>query len=91
MKKKLKKYVDPFLYDTPELDVHGYDRFGALALIDNFIDNNLRINKKTIIIIHGKGSGILKNETQKYLKKDSRVLNYEVNMFNDGQTIVYLR
>ena len=29
------KRIDPFLYNTPSLDIHGYDRYGAVALIRN--------------------------------------------------------
>lgn len=87
----MKKYINPFLYDAPSLDIHGYDRYGSTALIDVFIDNSLRIGKKEIIIIHGKGSGILKKSTHDYLKKDKRVLEYKLNIFNDGETIVKLK
>lgn len=87
----MKKYIDPFLYDAPTLDIHGYDRFGCLGLIDVFINNSLRVDKKTIIIVHGKGEGILKKSTHEYLKKDKRVLEYKLNIFNDGETIVKLK
>lgn len=87
----MKKYINPFLYDAPSLDIHGYDRYGSTALINVFIDNSLRIGKKEIIIIHGKGSGILKKSTHDYLKKDKRVLEYKLNIFNDGETIVKLK
>ena len=42
------KRIDPFLYNTPSLDIHGYDRYGAVALIRNFIDNMERIENKKI-------------------------------------------
>lgn len=85
------KRIDPFLYNVPSIDIHGYDRYGATAMIDVFIDNNLRIDNKKIIIIHGKGSGILKKETHEYLKRDKRVLSYKTNNYNDGETIVILK
>jgi DNA mismatch repair protein MutS2 len=85
------KKVDPFLYNVPSLDVHGYDRFGAVAMIKNFIDNHYKINSKKITIVHGKGEGILKKATHDYLKKDRRVLEYKINIFNEGETIVILK
>ena len=35
----MKNFIDPFLYNAPHLDIHGYDRYGATAMIKNFIDN----------------------------------------------------
>ncbi|MDD6272752.1 MAG: Smr/MutS family protein [bacterium] len=87
----MKKFVDPFLYNIPHLDIHGYDRYSAVAMIKNFIENNLRIDNKKIIVIHGKGSGILKKTTHDYLKSDKRVLEYKTNNYNDGETIIILK
>jgi DNA mismatch repair protein MutS2 len=87
----MEKNIDPFLYNVHELDIHGYDRLGAEAMIKNFIDNEVRIGSKKISIVHGKGTGILKKTTHEYLKKDKRVLNYKLNIFNEGQTIVTLK
>ena len=87
----MKPFIDPFLYNVPHLDIHGYDRYGAIAMIKNFIDNNLRIEQKKIIVIHGKGTGILKNATHEYLKTDKRVLEYKTNYYNDGETIITLK
>lgn len=87
----MKKFIDPFLYNVPSIDVHGFDRMGAVAVIKNFIDNYSRISEKKLIIIHGKGKGILKEATHSYLKSDKRVLSYSHNNFNDGETIVILK
>ena len=35
----MRKNIDPFLYNAHFLDIHGYDRNGAVAMIKNFIDN----------------------------------------------------
>lgn len=87
----MKKYIDPFLYNVNHLDIHGYDRYGSVALIKNFIDNQVRIGSKKLIIIHGKGSGVLKKSTHDYLKTDKRVLSFKINYYNDGETIVELK
>jgi len=87
----MKEFVDPFLYNVDKLDIHGLDRFSAVAMIKNFIDNECKIEAKKIIIVHGHGEGILKNATLEYLKTDKRVLEYKLDIFNDGQTIVYLK
>jgi len=87
----MKNFIDPFLYNLPHLDLHGYDRTGAMAMVKIFIDDNLRIDNKRIVIVHGKGSGILKTSVHEYLKSDKRVLDYKTNNYNDGETIVNLK
>ncbi|NLC47750.1 MAG: Smr/MutS family protein [Tenericutes bacterium] len=87
----MKKYIDPFLYNIPQLDIHGFDRYSAVAMIKDFVDNYCKIEAKKIIIIHGRGNGILKKATHDYLKTDKRVLEYKLEYFNDGQTIVILK
>ena len=87
----MNNFIDPFLYNLPHLDLHGYDRTGACAMIKMFIDDNVRIDNKRIVIVHGKGSGILRNATFEYLKHDKRVIEYKTNNYNDGETIVTLK
>ena len=86
-----KEFIDPFLYNLPHLDLHGYDRTGAMAMIKMFIDENMKVQNKQIVIVHGKGSGILRNATHEYLKSDRRVKEYKTNNYNDGETIVTLK
>ena len=86
-----KEFIDPFLYKAPHLDLHGFDRTGAVAMIKMFIDENIRIDNKTIIVVHGKGSGILKNATHEYLKSERRVKSFKTNNYNDGETIIELK
>lgn len=88
----MNKYIDPFLANVPSLDVHGYDSSGAVAEIKIFIDNYYgRLNEKKLIIVHGKGEGILRKATHNYLKSDKRVLSFKTNYGNDGETIVIMR
>ena len=42
-------------------------------------------------MVHGKGEGILRQATHEYLKTDRRVLEYKLNIFNDGETIIILK
>ena len=86
----MKKIIDPFLYNAHSIDIHGYDRFGAVAMIKNFIDNENRIDSKVLIIVHGKGEGILKQATHEYLKHDKIIKEYKLDIFNDDKTIEIL-
>lgn len=80
-----------FYSNIPTLDLHGYDREYARIMINDFINDHHKIKTKQIIIIHGRGSGILKKITQDTLKKNKHVLEYKIDNFNDGMTVVKLK
>ena len=82
---------DIFLERYPKIDLHGYDRDSARVATMDFIDENIILGNETIIIIHGIGEGILKNEVHELLKHDKRVLEYKTDNLNNGLTIVKLK
>lgn len=80
------------LYNNlPTLDLHGIDRDYAKILINDFIFDNYREKKDKVIIVHGNGAGIIKKTTQDTLKKNKYVLQYKIDNFNVGETIVILK
>lgn len=46
--------------EYPVIDLHGLDKVSALISINEFINDNIKLRNYNILIIHGKGSGILK-------------------------------
>ena len=78
-----------FSNSLPSIDLHGEDRVSALIKVDEFISNSITLKDKNILIIHGKGSWVLKDAIHAYLKKDKRVKEYTLDI-NTGQTIVSL-
>ena len=79
-----------FVDNLPSLDLHGEDRVNALIKVNEFIDDSIKLKHKKIVVIHGKGSWILKNSIHNYLKKDKRVEYYGLDI-NIGQTIISLK
>ncbi len=79
-----------FLNILPNLDLHGNTRDMINILIDEFIKDNIKLGKKKIVIVHGKGEWILKNETHHILSKDKRVKCFYQDATNDGCTVVEL-
>ena len=77
-----------FIDSLPSLDLHGFDREIARVAINDFINDNIKMKNKFIVIIHGIGSGILKEITQLTLKKHKKVIEYKSYPFNIGCTIV---
>lgn len=74
----------------PSLDVHGETRDTVCTVVKNFINDNIKLKNAVIIIIHGKGSGILKQEIHLYLKNRKEVKKFYVHYWNQGVTVVEL-
>ena len=74
-----------------QLDIHGEDRIGAKIRILAFLSDNYKLGNKEIAIIHGIGKEILKKEVLDILRHDKRVEEYNVDMFNEGCTLVRLK
>lgn len=87
----MEKTNNPFYYYYDEVDLHGLDKISALIRVNEAINDNIILKKYGIIIVHGKGEGILKNAVHEYLKKDKRIEKYELDMYNDGATIVKIK
>ena len=80
----------PFLNILPSLDVHGYTRDTVIYPVSDFINDNLKLNNKKILIIHGIGNRILSREINMYFKKDKRVKKVYISSENDGCSIIEL-
>ena len=79
-----------FTNNLPSIDLHGEDRVNALIKVDEFINDSIKLKYKRIVVIHGKGTWILKEAIHNYLKNDKRVKEYELDI-NIGQTIISLK
>ena len=77
--------------NIPTLDLHGETRDIAKVLINEFIEDNYKMKNTKVIIIHGVGTKTLLKETQNTLKNNKYVLEYKIDNFNAGQTIVTLK
>ena len=51
-----------------ELDVRGERLSDALDIVTHYIDDALMLSVPSVRIIHGKGTGVLREEIQKYLR-----------------------
>ena len=75
----------------PSIDLHGIDRDYSQILVRDFIYDQYRMREENIIIIHGIGTGIVKNAVHEELKNNKYVLEYKLDNFNIGCTIVKLK
>ena len=87
----MKKMVDPFIDFLPSIDLPGMDRVLARIKVEEFINDNIKLRNKKIVIIHGIGQGIIKDEVFKTLKRNKNVESFKLNGMNIGCTIVNLK
>lgn len=80
-----------YLDNLPSIDLHGLDRDTACVKVSEFIKDNKTMKNKIICIVHGVGSGIVKNEVHKYLKNNKDIEDYKLFYNNSGCTIVKIK
>lgn len=61
-----------------------------MTVVNEFINDNIKLRKWKIVVVHGKGQGILKNKIHQSLKRDKRVSRFYLYNFNLGCTIIEL-
>lgn len=75
----------------PEIDIRGERLTDALDIVTHFIDDAIMLSMGTVRIIHGKGTGVLHEEIQKYLRSVpgiKAVRDEDIRQGGTGVTIV---
>lgn len=85
-------YYSPSV-ESPKLDIRGRKPDEVEYEIIRFLDDGYSSNLKNLEIIHGKGTGVLKNTVHQILKKHNQVKNYDfakIEQGGEGVTLVEL-
>ena len=69
----------------PEINVIGMNVEEANFVIDKFLDDCSLAKLETVRIIHGKGTGKLREGIHKYLKTNSHVKSFRLGTFGEGE------
>ena len=78
----------------PEINVIGYNVDEAIFVIDKFLDDCSLAKLQNVRIVHGKGTGKLRNGIHQFLKTNPHVKSFRLGTFGEGEmgvTIVELR
>ncbi len=77
-----------------ELDIRGHAVDEGIHEVDMFLDNAVLSGIGIVTIIHGKGTGTLRQGIQRHLKNHPSVKSYRAGVFGEGEdgvTIVELK
>lgn len=78
----------------PEINVIGLNVDEAIFVIDKFLDDGYLAKLQTVRIVHGKGTGKLREGIHKFLKTNSHVNSFRIGTFGEGEmgvTVVELK
>ena len=73
-----------------EIDLHGYTVERARESVLEFINRAILDEESRLHIIHGHGSGRVKEGVHSLLSSLDVIRHFEVNQVNSGVTVVYL-
>lgn len=58
---------------SPEIDIRGMRAAEAFEVVQQFVDQAIMLGQRRIRILHGKGTGVLKEEVRRYLRSEPMV------------------
>lgn len=70
---------------SPEINVIGQNVDEAIYVIDKYLDNCASANISPVRIVHGKGTGKLREGIHSFLKKHPHVKSFRVGTFGEGE------
>ncbi len=66
------------------IDLRGLDSLEAVFLTDKYLDDCFMGGLSVVTIIHGKGTGVLRNSITQMLKKHSHVKTFRLGEYGEG-------
>jgi DNA mismatch repair protein MutS2 len=74
----------PELEVATEIDLRGMRADEAESIVMQSLDAAIRADLKSLRIIHGKGTGVLREVVTEMLKKEARIRAYRIGAHNEG-------
>ena len=77
-----------------EIDLRGMTGDEAWLAVDKYLDDAIMYNMQSVHLIHGKGTGALKNALWQFLRGDKRIASFRIGKYGEGDggvTVVELK
>ena len=79
---------------SAEVDLRGMTAEEAIMELDRYLDNAVMSGVPVVTVIHGKGTGVLRNAVQQHLRRHRNVKTFRLGVYGEGEsgvTIVELK
>ena len=70
---------------SPEIDLRGMESIEAVNAAEQYIDSAVMGKLKTVTIIHGKGTGALRQAVHQDLKRNKFVKTFRLGVYGEGE------
>jgi DNA mismatch repair protein MutS2 len=70
---------------SPQVDIRGTNVEEAIEVLGKFLDDAAIAGLSEVTIIHGKGTGMLRNGVHQYLKSNSHIKSYRLGKYGEGE------
>lgn len=69
---------------SPEINLIGKTTDEAISLLDKYLDDAYLAHLSSVRIVHGKGTGALRNAVHSYLRRQKHVKSYHLGEYGEG-------
>jgi len=85
--RNVKRESRPAVLTVPlELDIRGQDAESGVMEMERYLDLAFRGGRQEVSIIHGKGTGILRDACHKALRRNAQVESFRLGQYGEGET-----
>lgn len=70
---------------SSEVDLRGMDTVEAICVLDRYMDEAMRAKLASVRIIHGKGTGALRQAVHQSLKRNKFVKKFRLGVYGEGE------
>ena len=74
------------MHVAPEIDLRGMESLEGVLAAERYLDSAAMAKMKTVTIIHGKGTGALREAIQQMLKRNKLVKSFRLGRYGEGET-----
>ena len=76
---------------SSEIDLRGMDTVEAICVLDRYMDEAMRAKLSSVRIIHGKGTGALRQAVHQDLKRNKFVKTFRLGVYGEGEDGVTMK